>query len=108
MPGVYSNTTTTPPTPTVSGCDVNCDVYLISLEYYLWSNRTDDVNQTAVTVMVDVSPDKTQMSTRTDTQMIEDFYHRQYVGAGDCCRETLAQLVFGAEGTSLSQSGTVV
>jgi hypothetical protein len=109
MQGVYSNTTTTSPTQTASGCDVNCDINLVSLEYYMWGNGTRAVNQTAVTVIVDVSPDKTQTSTRMDTQMMEDYYLYNYIGACLRCPRTDAHLIFGAEGTiSLSKSGTVV
>lgn len=107
MQGFYSNTTTTSSTPTASGCDVKCDIILLSLEYYRWADGIKAVNQTAVTVIVDVSPNTTQTSTRSDTQMMKSYYDYGQFRKTPANKD--AQIIFGAEeNISLSISGTVV
>jgi hypothetical protein len=88
---------------------VNCEVQVDSMEYYLWRDGTVAVNQTAVTVIIDVSLNVTQTSTRTDTQMIQSYYYNRYIADCEECFKTHGQVVFGAEGTpSLSKSGTIM
>lgn len=84
MPDVYYNTTATPTMPAALGCDVNCDLILIEPVFIAWDELsttginqtviTEVVNQTAITIVVDVSLNVTKTSTHTDTQMIQSWY----------------------------------
>jgi DNA-binding helix-hairpin-helix protein with protein kinase domain len=79
------------------------------MEYYLWGNGTRAINQTAVTVIVDVSLNVTRTSTRTDTQMIQDHYYSTYIADCPRCTDEHASVVIGDEEIlSLSKSGTVL
>jgi hypothetical protein len=102
MPGAYFNTTTTSPLLTASGCDVNCDVWFFAPNLYLWANREAAINDTAVTVIVDVSLNVTKTSTQMDTQMIQSYYESYYDN-----KVIYPDVVIGDDGNiSLSEDGT--
>jgi hypothetical protein len=63
-------------TPSSTECKVDCAVLLPHPVYFGWGNGqlSIDVNQTAVTVVVEVSLKVTKTSTVTNTEVMQSYY----------------------------------